>query len=553
MLKKHTIKLARYFHTTRYLQFRQIYYRLYYACRRPRVVFPIKLKIRPWLSAWHAPLVLQSCLSARGDFSFLGKVGHLHDATIWNSSHHTKLWSYNLHYFDALSSVDAQLLHEIFEIYFDVWIDQNPPLVGNGWEPYPISLRVVNWIKWFSSEKAQPNARWIDSLSLQAEVLMQRLEFHILGNHLFANAKALVFLGSYFSGKRATAWLNEGIQILDREIREQFLVDGGHFELSPMYHCTLLWDMCDLVNLANTTTLQALTMRIMSWKTVIERGLAWLSRMVHPDGDISFFNDAAFGIAPKFADLQSYASQLNIVIEQDGNDFFDIKLLEQTGYCVVNLPNRCKAILDVAKIGPDYQPGHAHADILSFELSLYGQRCFVNSGTSHYGDDALRQFQRSTKAHNTVCIDDKNSSDVWAGFRVAQRTYPCDLSIKKELNCFVVGCAHAGPLRLPSSYLHRREWIFSAHGMTIHDVIKGGFVEAEAHFYLHPDVHNIKQEQHCISCSLPEGQQILIAFHGGSQVAIEPTNWYPFFGTSIKNNCLVVKLKGHALTTQVIW
>jgi hypothetical protein len=31
-------------------------------------------------------------------------------------------------------------------------------------------------------------------------------------------------------------------------------------------------------------------------------------------------------------------------------------------------------ILDVAPVGPDYLPGHAHADTLSFELSLFGQR-----------------------------------------------------------------------------------------------------------------------------------------------------------------------------------
>ncbi|MFB1490650.1 MULTISPECIES: heparinase II/III family protein [unclassified Thiocapsa] len=42
------------------------------------------------------------------------------------------------------------------------------------------------------------------------------------------------------------------------------------------------------------------------------------------------------------------------------------------------------ALLDVAPIGPDYLPGHAHADTLSFELSLFGQRVIVNGGTSRY-------------------------------------------------------------------------------------------------------------------------------------------------------------------------
>ena len=88
-------------------------------------------------------------------------------------------------------------------------------------------------------------------------------------------------------------------------------------------------------------------------------------------------------------------------------------------------------LIDVAKIGPDYLPGHAHADTLSFELSLYGKRLLVNSGISRYGTSLIRQFERSTEAHNTVAIDNKNSSEVWSGFRVARRAYPLDLKIEE--------------------------------------------------------------------------------------------------------------------------
>ena len=44
-------------------------------------------------------------------------------------------------------------------------------------------------------------------------------------------------------------------------------------------------------------------------------------------------------------------------------------------------------IFDLAQIGPDYLPSHGHADTLSFELSVYGKRVFVNSGTSMYGTE----------------------------------------------------------------------------------------------------------------------------------------------------------------------
>ncbi len=60
------------------------------------------------------------------------------------------------------------------------------------------------------------------------------------------------------------------------------------------------------------------------------------------------------------------------------------------------------ALCDCAPVGPDYLPAHAHADTLSFELSLCGRRLLVNSGTSQYGTDGERQRQRGTAAHNSV-------------------------------------------------------------------------------------------------------------------------------------------------------
>ncbi len=88
---------------------------------------------------------------------------------------------------------------------------------------------------------------WLDSLAVQVRFLRKRLEVHLLGNHLFANAKALVFAGLYFSGDEAEEWLQKGLSILEREVPEQVLGDGGHFERSPMYHSIILEDLLDLV------------------------------------------------------------------------------------------------------------------------------------------------------------------------------------------------------------------------------------------------------------------------------------------------------------------
>lgn len=86
-------------------------------------------------------------------------------------------------------------------------------------------------------------------------------------------------------------------------------------------------------------------------------------------------------------------------------------MLKDSGYVVAKV-NEIKLITDVAKVGPDYIPGHAHADTLSFEFSIGNQRVFVNSGTSIYGLGEERLRQRKTETHNTVVVDGEDSSSV---------------------------------------------------------------------------------------------------------------------------------------------
>ncbi|WP_413889037.1 heparinase II/III family protein [Candidatus Aalborgicola defluviihabitans] len=153
----------------------------------------------------------------------------------------------------------------------------------------------------------EPCAR---SLVLQARWLHKRLEWHLLGNHLFANAKALVFAGLFFEGPEAQQWLTTGLRIIARELPEQVLSDGGNFERSPMYHAIFLEDLLDLVNAANVWTGQVDAALAESWRNVAGSMLVWLQGMAHPDGKIALFNDAAFGVAPTTQELTAYARRL---------------------------------------------------------------------------------------------------------------------------------------------------------------------------------------------------------------------------------------------------
>src|SRR5690606_17828680 len=134
--------------------------------------------------------------------------------------------------------------------------------------------------------------------------------------------------------------------------------------------------------------------------------------------------------------------------------------LSASGYVRVTQGNLV-AILDLAALGPDYIPGHAHADTLSFERSLGTERIIVNSGTSTYEPGLLRESQRATSAHSTVEIAGESSSDVWGSFRVGRRARVHGVRIDQTGQSYVITGSHDGYSRLPGRPIHTRTWIFS--------------------------------------------------------------------------------------------
>lgn len=484
------------FHTVRHLKAVQICNRLYRA-RTRSFANPVVAR-RLAAGSWTPAIQRDPARTGAWRFRFLNQE---REPRGWNDADIPKLWVYNLHYFDH---ADPELMQR--------WVRENPVGVGNGWEAYPLSRRIVNWIKWELSGKSLDQV-CLSSLATQAEWLSNSLEYHLLANHLFANAKALVFAGLFFSGNKPERWLRKGLAILREQLAEQVLSDGGHFERSPMYHSLILEDVLDLVNSAHVYRLNSITADLRAWKQAAGLMLSWLGKMCHPDGRISFFNDAAFGIAPEPASLFEYAGHLGIRPY--------ISELGESGY--VRLENRNTIVLfDAAPIGPDYQPGHSHADALSFEVSHLGHRLVVNSGTSTYECGPERSRQRGTDAHNTAVIDDTDQSEVWAAFRVARRAKPFD--VRTDHSSYVEA-SHDGYHRMKSPVTHRRRVELTVGGLRITDILEGsGVHDVRIHFHIHPDAQvEIRMDQkldHCLS---------------------EQSRWHPEFNVSIPNR----RITGH--------
>ena len=186
-----------------------------------------------------------------------------------------------------------------------------------------------------------------------------------------------------------------------------------------MYQALVLEDVLDLMQLG--CLFSGLGERVRKWRGKAEKVLDWLLAMTHPDGGISFFNDATHGMAGSVSELTKYAARMGI----RGDKRRGAKAMRKaggSGYFRLEV-GPATVIGDLAPLGPDHLPAHGHADTLSFELALGKKRILVNGGCSEYGVGRRRQQERGTPAHNTVVVGGENSSEMWGGFRVGRRAW----------------------------------------------------------------------------------------------------------------------------------
>jgi uncharacterized heparinase superfamily protein len=271
------------------------------------------------------------------------------------------------------------------------------------------------------------------------------------------------------------------------------------------------------------------------------KGMHWLQTMIYNNEELAHFNDCANGIAPKFSNLVNYASELGILVPNFNVPKFSY---HQSSGFVVYKDNGFHLIADIGKVGPDYLPGHAHADTLSFELSIKGHRVIVNSGTSVYGSTKERLRQRGTSAHSTVQIDNQDSSEVWSGFRVANRAIPFDINVNYSNNALIsFSACHDGYKRILTSPIHKREFICSNTSIEINDHISGSGNQVVSRYFIHPDVEISKVEKEFL---LSKNGEVIVklSFESFYNAIICESTYHDNFGSCIINKCIQITGKG---------
>ncbi len=497
----------------------------------------------------HLNSPIEKCDKRRNDliegrFTFLNHSLNLNSID-WNRRYESHIWSYHLHYFGYvlrgalafIESNDRRVMQACRKL-IESWIDHARIGRSDGWDAYPTSLRVVNWIYAYSLiENRYDGREFLDRMSTsiyrQLDFLSRHLEFHLLANHLLKNVKALVIGGLFFNQE---SWLVRGERLLWREFEEQVLEDGGHYERAPMYHAQVLSDFLECYALLKAFNRIPQSEAIESKLRAMAR---FLDAMSYPDGTLALFNDSANTEETRPLPILEAAHR---IVGRDEN--YLTPTFPHTGYYIWVSPDaKEKIIVDAGAPAADYNTAHAHCDLLSYELRLDNKPFIVDSGLHGYGGDRFREYCRSTRAHNTVMFDGREQSEVWGTFRMGRRAelLGVETNTDEETWSFRGGYSPYYDPKLIHKRHIRRElngaWYFE-------DRLVGGVAERATSFiHLHPSVRAIKRGLD-VECSVGQMTVMIKPFAAENVEIVEGEEspiqgWYfPDFGVAQPNQTI---------------
>lgn len=446
----------------------------------------------------------------------------------WDFRGEGPLWAYHLHQFDW-ARCPGPSPRDRLGAMLD-WIERHRR--GIGWDAGPISLRTFSWIKLLTTPGALPDDRTsraaiCASMASQLATLAKNLEIHLLANHYLWNLLALTLAGAVFEGEEASRWLAHQSALRD-QLEEQVLADGAHYERSPMYHALLLENLLDLTNVADATPARFSEELLALLRKKAGRMLGAARVWTHPDGEIALFGDSAFGIAHTPEELERYAERLGIEAAGPAR----VGVLDGAGYLRL-AAEPFTLVASVSGPMPAYQPGHAHCDALSFELSVGADRIVTDTGVAEYLPGELRNASRATSAHATLQIGGAEQAEIWAAHRIGGRPAVALLDVdpggRAEASC----AGWATP-----RVLHRRSFAVDGASVTIQDHLEGPSTPVRLHLPFAPELVP-RLEGSRVAMHLPRGGRLRIELPKGVRWGIVRTPYFPEFGKAIERRALL--------------
>lgn len=408
----------------------------------------------------------------------------------WRKRYHNGVWTHELQAFGWATDL-AWVFHQTgeprwlrtLETLVGGWLDRAGRGRGPGWDPFTASSRALNWCRIYllAGNDLSPDfaVRLRGSAVSHLTWLERHLEYHLRAHHLQRNLQALAVGGLLFSDSRAARWRTTALPALWAEVVEQVLPDGGHFERSPLYQGQALADLLEVLALCRARGIEART-EVRERLALMLHAQTLLSR---PDGTLHLFNDSVNGTGPSRTELLKAG---NLILRTQVAEPTGPFALEKTGYFgIIDPEEGRRLVIDCGAPGPEYQPSHAHCDVLSFELDLGGIPVAVDSGVSGYRGDPLREYVRSTRAHNTVTVAGREQSEIWGDYRMARRARA--LPGKRRLEGGAYRFEGACRPHFDHGVEHRRTFDFWGESLEVRDTVRGADgAQVTSHLHLHP-------------------------------------------------------------------
>jgi uncharacterized heparinase superfamily protein len=417
----------------------------------------------------------------------------------------TRLWKTHLHEFSyapalafAHAGAPAQGYRARLFALFDSWAEASP--IGrpgfalDAWNSRAVATRLVHWAVAGSllglRGDSDEGHRLGGAIGLHGLFLRDNLELDLRGNHLWRDAVGLVFADTLVGG------VPDALHWLERQVREQLLPDGCHVEAAPMYHAVCLQDLLEVQLLLGD--------RAPGWiGDAVGRMGGVLEALLLGDGDLPLLSDGWLGEVDVAALLNACRGAVGPLPAPAAP--------ERHSGLVALRRGAWRAVVRAGPHGPDYMLGHAHADLLSFELSHGSRRLISDTGTALYDPGPERSHLRSTAAHNTLQIDAAEQLEAWGSFRVGRRGRAQVDALGGDDAWDWVSASSDAYQWLRGRPRHARLLAVSEGAVLVLDAVTGGGRHAIAsRLHLHPD-HPDRQTQVLALCA--EAQRRETPYH----------------------------------------
>ena len=425
-----------------------------------------------------------------------------HSHSTWEPEGVHDNWLKHMHSFDWLRDLRElggdtarKQARDMTENWTGIYKRWNPLI----WRSDLIGQRIANWIGFYNFFGASADENFQDnlirSIIVQAKHLARSIGTDTHGIGTLYAAKGLIYAGICLSGREL--WLEQGLNVLEKETDKQILGDGGHISRSPEQILTALRIFFDIRS--------ALAQGGYPVPAGIEGTISNLAQALrffrYPDRHLALFHDTQ----------EVPIDTLDEILRRVNARGKILKALPKSGYERANI-GRSLLMVDAAAPPPFPYDAEAHAAPLSFEFCYGKERIFVNCG-HHPIEPDWQDVLRSTAAHNNLTLDYRNICEIRSDKHLGRKPRKISVHREDKKDAVLLELSHDGYMAV-SGVTHRRKLYLGDHG---HDfrgeerlncsIGLDKSIDVTLRFHLHPRV---------LVSLIQDGTEALLRLPGGS-------------------------------------